>query len=46
MMIMNYEDKLLHSKEREIFRNIYNKRLHKIEELTKKLMVVIEYLLQ
>ena len=33
----DYEDKLLHSKEREIFRNIYNKRLDKIEELTKKL---------
>ena len=32
----DYEDKLLHSKEREIFRNIYNKRLDKIEELTKK----------
>ena len=31
----DYEDKLLHSKEREIFRNIYNKRLDKIEELTK-----------
>ena len=30
------EDKLLHSNEREIFRNIYNKRLDKIEELTKK----------
>ena len=33
----DYEDKLLHSKEREIFRNIYNKRLDKIEELTKKI---------
>ena len=32
----DYEDKLLHSKEQEIFRNIYNKRLDKIEELTKK----------
>ena len=32
----DYEDKLLHSKEGEIFRNIYNKRLDKIEELTKK----------
>ena len=32
-----YDDKLSHSKEREIFRNIYNKRLDKIEELTKKL---------
>ena len=31
------EDKLLLSKEREIFTNIYNKRLDKIEELTKKI---------
>ena len=27
----DYEDKLLHSKEREIFRNIYNKRFDKTE---------------
>ena len=33
----DYEDKLSHSKERKIFRNIYNKRLDKIEELTKKI---------
>ena len=33
----DYEDKLLHSKEREIFRNIYNKRLDKIEELAEKI---------
>ena len=33
----DYDDKLLHSREREIFRNIYNKRLDKIEELTKKI---------
>ena len=32
----DYENKLLHWKEPEIFRNIYNKRLDKIEELTKK----------
>ena len=32
----DYEDKLLHSKERGIFRNTYNKRLDKTEELTKK----------
>ena len=32
----DYEDKLLLSKEREIFRNIYNKRLEKIEELIEK----------
>ena len=32
----DYEDKLLHSREREIFRNIYNKKLDKIEELSKK----------
>ena len=37
----NYEDKLLHSKEREIFRNIYYKRLDKIEEVTKKLIAII-----
>ena len=30
-----YGDKLLISKETEIFRNIYNKRPDKIEELTK-----------
>ena len=28
----DYNDKLLHSKEREIFKDIYNKRLDKIEE--------------
>ena len=33
----DYDDKLLHSREREIFRNIYNKRLDKIEKLTKKI---------
>ena len=33
----DYEDKLLHLKEWEIFRNIYNKSLDKIEELTKKI---------
>ena len=31
----DYENKLLHSKEREIFRKIYNKRIDEIEELTK-----------
>ena len=31
------EDKLLQSKEREIFRKIYKKRLDKIEELSKKI---------
>ena len=31
------EDKLLHSKEREIFRKIFKKRLDKIEELSKKI---------
>ena len=29
----DYKDKLLHSKEREIFKDIYNKRLDKIEEM-------------
>ena len=33
----DHEDKLLLSKEREIFSNIYNKRLDKIEELTKNI---------
>ena len=33
----DYENKLLLSKEREIFKNIYNKRLAKIEELSKKI---------
>ena len=37
----DYEDKLLHSKEREIFWDIYNKRFDKIEEIIKKLMAVI-----
>ena len=33
----DYKDKLLLSKEREIFRDIYNKRLDKIEELNNKI---------
>ena len=37
----DYEDKLIHSKEQEIFRNIYIKRIVKIEELTKKILMVI-----
>ena len=41
----DYEDKLLHSKEQEIFRKIYNKRLDKIDEVTKRLSVIISYLL-
>ena len=32
----DYKDKLLLSKEREIFKDIYNKRLDKIEELNNK----------
>ena len=35
--LANDEDKLLISKKREIFTNIYNKRLDKIKELTKKI---------
>ena len=35
--LVNDEEKLLLSKERETFMNIYNKRLDKIEELTKKI---------
>ena len=33
----DYKNKLLLSREREIFKNIYNKRLDKIEELSKKI---------
>ena len=33
----NYEDKLLLSREREIFKDIYNKRLDKIDELNNKI---------
>ena len=33
----DYQDKLLQSKEREIFATIYNKRLDKIKELTEKI---------
>ena len=33
----DYKDRLLLSKEREIFKNIYNKRLDKIEELNDKI---------
>ena len=33
----NYKDKLLHSKEREIFKDIYNKRLDKIEEMNNQI---------
>ena len=32
-----YKDKLLFSKEREIFKNIFNKRLNKIEEMNNKI---------
>ena len=33
----DYKDKLLLSKERKIFKDIYNKRLDKIEELNNKI---------
>ena len=33
----DYKDKLLFSKEREIFKDIYNKRLDKIEEINNKI---------
>ena len=33
----DYKDELLLSKEREIFKDIYNKRLNKIEELNNKI---------
>ena len=35
--ISDYKDDLLYSKEREILKNIYGKRLDKIEERTKKI---------
>ena len=34
----DYKNELLISEEREIFKNIYNERLDKIEKLTKKLI--------
>ena len=37
----DYKNKLLLSRERGIFKNIYNKRLDKIEELSKKLIITI-----
>ena len=33
----NYKDKLLLSREREIFKDIYNKRLDKVKELNNKI---------
>ena len=33
----SFENKLLVSKQREVFKNIYNKRLSKIEELSQKI---------
>ena len=33
----DYKDKLLHSKEREIFKDIYNKGLDKIEEMNNQI---------
>ena len=38
----DYKNKLLISKEREIFKDIYNKRLHKIEELNNKIDYEVE----
>ena len=35
--ISDYKDDLLHSKEREVFKNIYSKRFDEIEELSKKI---------
>ena len=37
----DYKNELLLSREREIFKNIYNKRLDKIEELSGKLIIII-----
>ena len=36
----DYKNKLLLSKEREIFKNIYNERLDRIEEIYKKIMII------
>ena len=36
----DYKNKLLLSKEREIFKNIYNERLDRIEEINKKIMII------
>ena len=41
----DYKNKLLLSKKREIFKNIYNKRLDKIEELSKKIDIIEIYYL-
>ena len=37
----DYKNKSLITKEREILKNIYNERLDTIEELTKKLILMI-----
>ena len=37
----DYKNKLLISREREIYKNIYNKRLDKTKELSKKLVITI-----
>ena len=37
----DYKNKLLLSKERKFFRNIYNERLDKIEKLSKKVIITI-----
>ena len=41
----DYKNKLLLSKKREIFKNIYNKRLDNIEELSKKIDIIEIYYL-
>ena len=41
----DYKNKLLLSRKREIFKNIYNKRLNKIEELSKKIDIIEIYYL-
>ena len=41
----DYKNKLLLLREKEIFKNIYNKRLDKIEELSKKLIITIQSIL-
>ena len=36
----DYKDKLLISRETEIFKDIYNKRLEKLEEIIKSIMII------
>ena len=37
----DYKNKLLISEDREILKNVYNERLNKTEELTKKKLIIM-----